>query len=373
MIIYISMILWVILMRVLCSGEKKYSTLPSGGRSYKVRPAVAYITVAYIIFWVGMRSGVADTSAYIDSFEANQQSLADIPSILLSNAKGQAWIALTVFFKNCISTNYHAWLMAFAIFMGLSVARCYQGYSEAFFFCMLIFILNGNFTWMLNGIRQFFCVCALMLALPWFIEGKTKHYMLLIAALSLVHFTVWLMAPLYFILRLKPWSKPIWLAMFGVVCACYMASSVASFTEEALQSTSYAGSTVFNDGDDGVHPIRVLVAAVPAVLAWFNRKRIDAENHVLLNICINASLLSAMLYLFGVFTSGILMGRLPIYCEVFATMALPALINRFPVKAWRKPMVAGCIIFYALYFYVTLGNLYYFSDLTGFVPPLKFS
>lgn len=365
MIIYISMILWVILMRVLCSSEMRYTTLPSGGRAYKVSPAVAYITVAYIIFWVGIRSGVADTRAYIGGFEANHKSLADIPSILLSNAKGKAWIALTVFFKNCISTNYHVWLMALAIFMGYSVARCYQRYSDAFFFCMLIFILNGNFTWMLNGMRQFLCVCALMLALPWLIAGKTKHYMLLIAALSLVHFTVWLMAPLYFILRLKPWSKPIWLAMFGVVCACYMASSVASFTEEALQSTSYAGSTVFNEGDDGVHPLRVLVAAVPAYLAWVIRKRIAAENNTLLNICINASLFSALLYLFGVFTSGILMGRLPIYCEVMATISIPAVLNHFRKKTIRQAMYIASIVGYTAYFIMQGCGGYYVSEFTG--------
>lgn len=373
MLIYLSMILWVILMRIFCAGEMKYVRIPGGAKVYHVSSGVATITVSYIIFWAGIRTGGGDTSAYIRAFVANNSGLSDLCSLLFSGAKTAGWDVMLILFKNCISNNYHAWLMALAIFMGYAVARCYQRYSEAFFFCILIFILNGNQSWMLNGIRQLFCVCALMLALPWLIKGKVYHYMVLIACLSLIHFTVCLMAPLYFVLRLKPWSKAIWLAVAGVVCLCVLAEPLASVAEEALQSTSYAGSTVFNDGDDGVHPIRVLVAAVPAVLAWFNRKRIDAENHVLLNICINASLLSAMLYLFGVFTSGILMGRLPIYCEVFATMALPALINRFPVKAWRKPMVAGCIIFYALYFYVTLGNLYYFSDLTGFVPPLKFS
>lgn len=372
MIIYISMILWVILMRVLCSGEMKYSTLPSGGRSYKVRPAVAYITVAYIIFWVGIRSGVADTRAYIVGFEGNQQSLADIPSILLSNGKGYGWTTLLVLFKNCISTDYHAWLMALALFMGLAIAHCYQRYSEAFFFCMLIFILNGNQSWMLNGMRQFFCVCVLALALPWLIAGKKWHYLTLLIILSSIHFTVLLMIPLYFVLRQEPWSKLIWGAVAAIVCACYMADSVAVFAEDSLQSTSYAGSTFFNpdESDDGVHPLRVLVAAVPACLAWVNRKRLTKENNILLNICINASLFSAMLYLFGVFTSGILMGRLPVYCEIFATLGLPAIINRFSKESHRKLLYTSCVTFYSLFYYAILGNSHYVSELTGVVLPL---
>ncbi|MDO5472615.1 MAG: EpsG family protein [Akkermansia sp.] len=367
MIIYISMILWVILMRVLCSGEMKYSTLPSGGRSYKVRPAVAYITVAYIIFWVGIRSGVADTRAYIVGFEGNQQSLADIPSILLSNGKGYGWTTLLVLFKNCISTDYHAWLMALALFMGLSVAHCYQKHSEAYFFCILIFILNGNQSWMMNGMRQFFCVCALMLALPWLIKGKTWYYLTLLIVLSSIHFTVLLMVPLYFILRQEPWSKLIWLSVAAIVCACYLADSVAVFAEDSLQSTSYAGSTVFNpdEADDGVHPLRVLVAAVPACLAWVKRTAISAEQNTLLNICINASLFSAMLYLFGVFTSGILMGRLPIYCEVFATLGLPTILNHFRKKNIRQALYISSIAGYAAFFILQGCGGYYVSEFTG--------
>lgn len=372
MIIYISMILWVILMRVLCSGEMKYSTLPSGGRAYKVSPTVAYVTIAYIIFWVGIRSGVADTRAYIGGFEANHQSLADIPSILLSNGKGNGWTTLLVLFKNCISTDYHAWLMTMALFMGLAIAHCYQRYSEAFFFCMLIFILNGNQSWMLNGMRQFFCVCVLALALPWLIAGKKWHYLTLLIILSSIHFTVLLMIPLYFVLRQEPWSKLIWMSVAAIVCACYMADSVAVFAQDSLRSTSYAGSTVFNpdEADNGVHPLRVLVAAVPACLAWVNRKRLTKENNMLLNICVNASLFSAMLYLFGVFTSGILMGRLPVYCEIFATLGLPAIINRFSKARHRKLLYTSSVIFYSLFYCAILGNSYYVSELTGVVLPL---
>ncbi len=370
MIIYLSMILWVILMRVLCSGDMKYTTLPSGARAYKVSSTVACITIAYIIFWVGMRSGVADTSAYIETFEGNHANLADIFAILESNSKGYGWTALLVLFKNCISTDYHAWLMALALFMGLSVAHCYQKYSEAFFFCMLIFILNGNQSWMMNGMRQFFCVCALMLALPWLIKGKTWYYLTLLIILSSIHFTVLLMVPLYFILRWEPWSKLIWLSVAAIVCACYLADWVAVFAEDSLQSTSYAGSTVFNpdEADDGVHPLRVLVAAVPACLAWVKRKAISAEQNTLLNICINASLFTAMLYLFGVFTSGILMGRLPIYCEVFATLGLPAIIQRFSKPQHRRLLYTTCVVFYSLFYYATLGSSYYISDITGFLP-----
>ncbi len=367
MIIYLSMILWIILIRVLCAGDMKFSPLPSGAKAYKVSTTVAFLTMGYIVFWIGMRSGIADTSAYIEGFKLSSSDLSQIPVLLASKAKGQAWGACIIVFKSIISDNYHVWFMVLAMVMGFSVAYCYQRYSEAFFFSMLLFILNGNFTWMFNGMRQFLCVTTLMLATPWLLKGKTVPYMLLIAALSLCHFTVWLMVPIYFVVRQKPWGKITLLSILGAGIACALAAPLAGTVEDALQSTSYAGSTVFEEGDDGVHPIRVIVAAIPAILAWFNRKNIEVENNKLLNICINMSILAVLLFTFGVFTSGILMGRLPIYCEVYAAISLPAFMLRITASNSRNIIMTACIIGYTAFYFLLFGNIYYISEITGLI------
>lgn len=367
MIIYLSMILWVILMRILCVRDMKFIPLPSGANAYKVSTAVAFLTMGYLVFWIGMRSGFADTAAYIGGFKSSSSDLSQIPDLLASKVKGQAWEASVIVFKAIISDNYHVWLMSLAMVMGLSVAYCYKRYSEAFFFSMLLFILSGNFTWMLNGMRQFFCVTTLILAMPWLLKGKTVHYMALIAVLSLFHFTVWIMVPIYFVVRQKPWGKVTLLSIFGAGMACALAAPLAGTVEDVLQSTSYAGSTVFMEGDDGVHPFRVIVAATPAILALFNRKNLEAENNKLLNICINMSVLAALIFTFGVFTSGILMGRLPIYCEVYAAISIPAFILRMTSSRKRNSIMLFCIIGYLIFYFLICGNIYYISDITGLV------
>lgn len=368
-IIYISMMIWVVLMRLLCSGAMRYTTLPTGARSYRVPPAVAFLTMGYIVFWIGMRTGIADTAAYIYGFKASPVGLDRVGEVLVSDRKGQAWGALEILFKTLISPNVQCWLMALAAFMGFSVASCYQKYSEAFFFSTLLFILNGNFTWMLNGMRQFLCVTALMLGFSWLVHGKTLKYMILICCLGLFHVTVLLMIPIYFVVRQKPWSKLVLLSIAATAVAVIFAEPFAGAIEHtvAANSASYRNATVMLEGDDGVHPLRVVIALAPVILAWIQRRGIERENNTVLNICINMCLLTALLYAFGVVTSGILMGRLPIYCEVYAAIALPMLIHRWRQAPMRCLLLMACLLGYGGFYYLTIGYIYYISDITGLV------
>lgn len=368
-IIYISMMVWVVLMRLLCSGTLRFHTLPNGARSYKVPVAVAILTMSYIVFWIGMRTGIADTAAYIHGFKSAPTGLGNACDTLLSDQKGQAWQALVIVFKTLITADVQCWLMALSMFMGFAVALCYQRYSEAFFFSTLLFLLNGNFTWMFNGMRQFLCVTALMLGFRWLVQGKTIKYMALICCLGWVHVTVLLMIPIYFVVRQKPWSKLVLLSIFVTAIAVIFAEPFAGAIEHTVttHSASYKDSTVMLEDDDGVHPLRVAIAAAPVILAWIKRRDIQGENNAVLKICINMCLLAALLYAFGVVTSGILMGRLPIYCEVYASIALPMLINRFKTPLIRASLLAACIAGYAVFYFLIIGNVYYISDITGLV------
>lgn len=354
-------------MRVLCAGSLHRTRLANGVGVYRVSAGAATLTMAYIVFWVGKRSWFADTTAYVSSFVATVPDVTQLPALLVAEGKGVLWQASIVLFKAYISDDWQTWLMSLAMVMGFSVSYCHYKHSEAFFFSMLIFVLMTDFTWMMNGMRQFLCVSSLMVALKWLIEGKTKHYLILIAVLSLVHFTVWIMAPIYFVVRQKPWSKLVLLAIFGTCCLCALAAPFSSTVEEVLQNTQYSGAKIMNEFDDGAHPLRALFFAVPPILAWYNRKRIEQENNSKLNILINLSLLSALLMLFAVFTSGIMMGRLAIYCSVYSALTLPMVISRWTISS-RNLIKLSCLVGYAAYYYCQMNGVPYSSYLTGYIP-----
>ncbi len=365
--IFISMIVWICFMRMLYSNRIKAYRLSRGVIGYKVNTSVSILTMGYIVFWIGMSSYMADSSAYIRLFTEAPTDLSQISEQLSSESKSVLWNISVIVFKNLVSDNYQVWLMTLNILMGFSVSHSYRKYSEAFFFSMLLFVLNCDFSWMFNGIRQFCCVAALMLALPWVIKGETKKYMILLAVLSQIHFSELVMIPIYFVVRQQPWSKLVLLSILGVILICAFITPFMDGMHRALENTAYSGVNLMSENDDGAHPVRVLILSVPAILAWFCRKQIAAENSNVLNICINFSVISALLMLVAVFSSGIMMGRLAIYCSVYSAILLPMLINRWPNKGQRKLIKTGAVICYSYYFYITMSGQYYYSTLTGWI------
>lgn len=65
--------------------------------------------------------------------------------------------------------------------------------------------------------------------------------------------------------------------------------------------------------DDGTNLLRVLVYNVPAVLSLVGLKYIHLGKSSVINVCTNMSIATAGFYMISMFTSGIFIGRLPIY------------------------------------------------------------
>ncbi len=362
MIIYYSMIIWIILVAIFANFRKSEYDLQEDGQ---IPMSYAIITFAYIIFWAGIRSGVADTAEYIRSFNAIPSSIADWENIKLS-AKAPGFTWLQVFFKTFISENYHWFFMIIAIVQGVSVMKTFRRYSEEFFFSSLLFVLSLNFTWMLNGIRQFIPVTILFGCLPWLVEKKWLPFHLVVLFLSTIHFTALIMIPIYWIVTSPAWSKQVLISSAILVIFTLFSGAFTDLLEGVLSNTAYKGSTDQFANDDGVHPLRVIVAAIPAFLAFICRNQIeDDPNKGLLDILTNMSAICASLYLVGMVTSGILIGRLPIYCELYGYILLPYLFNHYFPELERRILYLVSLVGYGMWFYLQSEGLYYVSEITG--------
>ena len=128
-----------------------------------------------------------------------------------------------------------------------------------------------------------------------------------------------------------------------------------SFTpilEELLSDTQY------NDvmtgeiwaTDDGTSLIRVLVYSVPALIALLGRRYIRGSHDRAVNMCINASMITMAVYLVSAFTSGIYIGRIPIYTTLHCYTALPWLIDQIFEKLTARLIKLMLIVFYLLFF-----------------------
>ena len=117
--------------------------------------------------------------------------------------------------------------------------------------------------------------------------------------------------------------------------------------------------------DDGVNILRVAVSLVTPVLAYIYRKDIARYNNPYINVMVNFSLITAGLYAIGYVTSGIYVGRLSIYTELFNILLLPFIICCISPKKIRPILIFCSIVGYLLFFYLQTkdGSTYYTTDL----------
>ena len=80
-------------------------------------------------------------------------------------------------------------------------------------------------------------------------------------------------------------------------------------------------------------------------------KIIRAENNPVINICVNCSIVTMALYLVAAVTSGIYIGRLPIYTTLMGYISLPWLIDRIFVKRSAAVVRVMMMTMYVLFFY----------------------
>lgn len=372
MIIYWSMLLWSPLIFFVYSLNHKEDIMLvdyniQNGIQKKIPIAYAIIVFGYYIFWIGMRKYVADTSLYIITFNAIPNDFPSAWSAIDWEGKAPGFEIFNVLFKCFVSDNYTWWLMTIAVVCGVCVMVTLRRYSCDFFFSAFLFIAYLNFYWMMNGMRQFICVAVLFLCCDWIKNGKFIRFFITVLILSTIHTTVLLMIPIYFVVRCKPWSKKIGLFVIAIILVCVFAEPFFAGLENVLSGTVYAGSTAQFAEDDGVNPLRVLFYAMPVIVAFVKRQELEKyyEKIPIISLCVNMSLITTALYLVGMFTSGILVGRMPIYAEMYNLILLPYLIRIGFNKQEQIIIKPILIAVFVLFFYFMMNGMYYHSDLTG--------
>lgn len=147
-------------------------------------------------------------------------------------------------------------------------------------------------------------------------------------------------------------------------CFC---RAVFGKVDEFAQGTSYENDiSIYFEEDDGVNPLRVLFYAVPPIVAFVYREKLSKyyEKMPVLSLCVNLSVCTASIYLVGMVTSGIFIGRLPIYSELYDLILIPVLLRICFNENNRKYVCWIYVIVLLVYYYLT-GPTYYHSDYFG--------
>ncbi len=332
----------------------------NGYKKSKNLMVISFLLIGFITFWAAIRNGVADTATYIYGYDEMTDPQTSFIDIFKGNDKAPLFSVFKLALKK-LGFDYHVYLAAIAIISGICIAYGIGAYTENVFLSAFIFVASTNCMWLFNGIRQFLVVSIIFASTRLIAEKKLFKFLLLVFILYLIHNSCIIMIPIYFILNFKPWSRQIGLCVVATMAIVFLFPK--QFIELLDEGFEEYHIMQHMEEDDGVNILRVLVAAVPSVLAFIYRENINEYNNKYVNLWINASVITVGLYAVGVVSSGVFVGRLPIYTEIYNVLLLPFLLKRIIPPDTQKILYIACLGFFMLFFYLMQQNAYYTTDL----------
>lgn len=322
----------------------------------------AVLLVLPLILWAGFRGNIGDSYVYRMQFRSATASLSDLFRSLNADTKDPGFLVLMTWIKSLGVEDYRVFFLIIAAFQMLCIALVFRKYSPSYWISVFLFLVSTDYiSWMFNGMRQFIAVAMCFAATGLLLRRKYVAYAAIILLAAQIHGSAILMLPLAYVMAGPAMNKKTLLMIAGVAAVMPFIDRLMPMANELLADTQY--STTMTDEiwsvDDGTNPVRVLVYSVPALVALFGRKYIIRENNPVMNLCVNASMITMALYLVSMVTSGIYMGRLPVYTTFYGYMSLPwvidAVFERDSARLIKVLMIACYLGFFYIQMHSTWG------------------
>ncbi len=326
----------------------------------QLRYKLIFFVIALIplIYFTATRSlSFGDTSVYSFEFSKMPSSFNEIKSYMTTVRKDEFFYLLSTLIKIFITKNTTVYFAIISIIQIAILIHVYRKYSESAFLSFFLFFASTDYiSWMYNGIRQFTAVCLTFACFGLIVKKKYLPTILVACFASFFHGTALIIIPFIFIAQGKAWNKKTLLFILAAISTVLFVDQFTDILDEILVDTQY--SNVISDwqtsNDDGTNFIRVIVYCIPSMLALIGRKKINAENNTIINLCTNMSVAAAGFYIISMFTSGIFMGRLPIYFSLYSYILLPWELKHIFSKDVEKAVTTIMIIAYICFYFYSL-------------------
>lgn len=324
--------------------EKRYDWLP-----------VLAITLP-LIYLSGTRTktilNFGDTSAYLSGFKNAPNTWSGLFAQLTSEYKDKGFAIFTFVIKGIIGNREIIYFTIIAAVCILCVMLTYKEYSCNFLISAFLFIASADYLqWTYNGIRQFIPASILFACAGLLLKKKYSYLIVLILILSTIHASALLMLPMIFVVQGKPWNKKTLFFIVAIIIAIAFVEQFTDIVASVMENTQYSSEVDQYLNTEGTSIQRVIVYSIPAFLSLIFKRRIgDAENP-LINLSVNMSILTAFSYLLSSYTSGLFIGRIPIYFSLYNYILLPWIIEKIFTKRSSMLIYVVLIVDYLVYYY----------------------
>ena len=324
-----------------------------GEKVQRYYPLWAFLIYLPLVIWSGFRGYVGDTGAYMEMFREIPSGLRNIPSYMDTIEKDKGFYLFSAVIKDLIGDNVNVYFIILALIQVALLIKVYRKYSSNYIVTFFLFIASTDYiSWMFNGIRQFTAVTITFFAFEYILKKKYVPAVLIVLFAALFHGSALLVLPFIFIAQGQAWNKKTILFIISVIVAVMFIGKFTDILDTLLAETQY--KNVVSDWqewqDDGTNIIRVLVYAIPSILSLVGLRFIKYADDPVINLCTNMSIASVGFYVVSMFTSGIFIGRLPIYFSLYSYILLPWEIEHMfsekSAKLVYLAMIAGYLGFY---------------------------
>ena len=315
----------------------------------------AFLVILPLLFMTANRTiYFGDTAVYRANFLRMPSEISDLPNYMETVEKDYGFSVFSILIKCFISQDPIVYFSIIALIQVMCLINVYRKHSIDYVLSVAIFILSSDYiSWMYNGIRQFTAVTIIFAATTLMLKKKYIPVFAIIYFASLFHQSALIMIPIVIILQGKAWNKRTMLFIGLIIMAILFVGEFTNLLDSSIADTQYKDTvtqyTSFED--DGTNPIRVLIFAVPTIIAFIGRKEIIASENKLIHFCVNASLVSTGLYAVSIFTSGIFFGRVPIYVSLYNYILLPWEIKHIIPEHLQRTLFVAMIGFYLIFYY----------------------
>ncbi len=360
---YILVLIWLAVAGLISIEIPKQKMKFGDKIEYRYKVWWAIIIMLPIIYWSGTRDYVGDTYNYAMTFKSMPHQISEIENYMGGIKKDKGFYFVSLMIKIFISSDTTIYFLVLAAIQGCILVKLYRKYSLSYLTSIFLFIASTDYiSWMYNGIRQFTAVTITILAFDWALKKKYMQAVLIILFASLFHKSALIALPFIFICQGKAWNKK---TLFFIVIIIVAIAGIERFTgvlDTVLAETQY--KNVVSDWkffeDNGTNVLRVLVYIVPTILAFIGKNKIDKENNIIINYCVNMSLISAGFYLISIFTSGVFVGRIPIYFSMYNYILLPWEIKNLFERRSAVLMQILMVIAYLIFYYYSMHCMWNF-------------
>ncbi|WP_309088635.1 EpsG family protein [Domibacillus sp.] len=333
----------------------RYFSKQNEGGSSVVSPnkLLAFLGLTSLVLLSGLRSDVGDTFFYKHSYKVTTFTWE---KVMEGKDKGFAVLQLLL---QKVSEDPQILIFTTALITNVLFVLILYKYARMFELGLYVYITGGLFLVSMNGIRQAFASAVLFMATKFLIEGNWKSYMLVVLLASTFHQSALILIPIYFVVRVKAWSKAtaavVLLAVFVVVGFDQFSSMLFS----TIEDTQYGHYSNFSEG--GANFMRVAVEAVPLGIAFLGREKLR-ELFPKSDVIVNMTLLGFIFMLIS--TQNWIFARFSIYFWPFQLILISWIPKLFREKD-EKLVYYGIVICYFIYYYfenVISLNMVYRSD-----------